>query len=568
LATEGESCWRFREYDAEGWTGGAGIGNSTDSEGIAALLDTVVVDVTNTVGGDVYTFVVNTPAGINALTNWAAGGDNAGLLMTTDEGPVFKGQNAIYFGSKENSNSNYRPEMIVHTTTGDVSFGAADDNLIWNGPYYEVRNYGSLERMIIGKNAADWPYRGLMRFDLEPLRAAYNVLTGAELTLTVTSVGRINAGLGNLEFKLFLLDDSNAGWVEGSGDDRPSLPGESCWEYLSYPDTSWVGGKGIGNSTDSAGISNLLASVMIDTSTVVVGQKIVLQLDSPTALAILERWINGGINAGLLLTTDETAAGQNALEVASSENSDPAKHPELKINYTADVTTFEPAGDNFMYNGGADLRNWNWGAWTTPQLAIGLNSAAATYRTLMRFDLSTLNTTHKRIKAAKLTVTQANNSKIKPASGATFETRLLLPVLDNADWVEGTKSAATAGAGESCWNWKKYATDAWVGGDGIGIDVSSAGVAAQLATALVNAETIAVGDKIIYYIESEAGLAILERWADGGVNEGFLLTTDEASSGQNAVMIGSREHPTQSYRPVLTILLEPVIPQGTIMLLR
>ena len=567
-ATAGDPCWRFRQYDTVNWAGGPGIGNSTASAGIAALLDTVVVDVTNTVVGDVYTFVVDTPEGINALTNWAAGGDNAGLLMTTDEGSVVNAQNAIYFGSKENTTPANRPEMTVHTTTGDVSFGTSDDTIIWKGSfvYYESWNWATDDEVLIGLNAVNWPYRALMRFDLEPLRAAYTKLTSVALTLTVTSVARINAAYGDFELRLFLLDDANAGWVEGNKNALPAGDGESCWEYLSYDDTGWSGGKGIGNSTVSAGISNLLASVTVDVDTVTNGQKIVLSLDSPEALAAVERWISGGTNAGMLLVTDEASAGQNALQVGSSENSDPAKRPEFKLTYTADVSAFPAAEDNFMYNNPSWV-NANWGAWSTPRLAFGRNSSAPdyVYRAIMRFDLSSLNTSGKRIKWARLTLTQGNNGKIVPENGA-FETRLLLPVTTNADWIEGTKSAATAGTGESCWNRKKYNTVDWTGGAGIGNSTNSAGVAAQVATALIDPVTIAVGDKIIFYLESPESLAVLQRWADGGVNEGFLLATDEIVGKPNALQVYSSEYSTVEDRPMLEVVLERVIPKGTVIL--
>ena len=54
-------------------------------------------------------------------------------------------------------------------------------------------------------------------------------------------------------------------------------------------------------------------------------------------------------------------------------------------------------------------------------------------------------------------------------------------------------------------------------GAGIGNSTNSAGVAAQLATAAVNANTINTGTNIVFHIESPAGLAALERWARGGV---------------------------------------------------
>ncbi len=562
-ATAGEPCWRYRQFDTAGWTGGPGIGNSTASAGVAALLGTVQVDVTNTVLGQVFTFTIDSPEGINALTNWAAGGDNAGFLLATDE--ASGGQNAIYFGSKENTNAARRPKLTVRTTTGDIDVGASDDTIIWNGSfiYYSAYNWGQHNLLWAGLNGVNWPYRSLLRFDLSSLRARYTALESATLTLTVRNVSKISVARGNFDLKLFMLDDANAAWTEGTKNSAVAGTGDSCWEHLAFDTVGWAGGKGIGANSASAGVSNLLASVTVDVATVTNGQKIVFTLDSPEALAALEAWARGRTNAGLLLVSDEASNGQNALGFASAEHATAADRPALAVTYTADETAFVASEDNFMYSQ-SSYSDYNWGNWSTRQLAIGLNSATLTYRTLMRFDLSSLDRAHKQVKWATLTLTQAANTKIVPANGATFETRLHLLSGANAGWIEGTKSAATADTGESCWNWQRYNTVTWTGGAGIGISTNSAGIAATLAKVLINTTTINVGTQIVFHIETPEGLTALERWARGGANEGFLLTTDEASSGQNALLVGSSEHGTAAYRPTLRVVLEPKIPQGTL----
>jgi len=562
-ATAGEPCWRYRQFDTARWAGEPGIGNSTASAGIAALLGTVQIDVTNTVIGTVYTFTVDSPEGVNALTNWAAGGDNAGFLLATDE--ASGGQNAVYFGSKENTTATRRPKLTVCTTAGDIDFGAADDTIIWSSgfTYYDNQNWGQHNFLWAGLNDPNSPYRSLLRFDLSPLRARYTTLDSATLTLTVTNITKISAARGNFDLRLFLLDDANAVWKEGTKNSALSAAGDSCWEFLAFDTVGWVGGKGIGNSDASAGVSNLLATVTVDVATVTNGHKIVFALDSPVARAALDAWARGRTNAGLLLVSDEASGGQNAIGFASDEHATADNRPSLIVTYTADETAFVASEDNFMFSSGI-YTNRNWGKWSTTQLGIGLNSATDKYRTLLRFDLSSLDRARKQVKWATLTLTQASNSKIKPANGATFETRLHLLADANAGWIEGTKSDATAGVGESCWAFQKYNTVAWAGGAGIGISTNSAGIAATLATAVIDANTISVGTQIVFHIESPEGLAALERWARGGVNEGLLLATDEASSGQNALLVGSREHATAAYRPTLRVVLEPKIMQGTL----
>lgn len=563
-AVVGEPCWRYRKLATDYWAGGPGIGNSTNSAGIAARLGTLSVDVTNTVVGTAYTFTINTPAGISALTNWAAGGNNAGFFLTTDEGSATNAQNAIYFGSRENATSAYRPKLTVHTTTGDASFSPSSDTFIWNGGFidYSDLNLGQSVRLRAGLLASDQPYRSLLRFNLSTLRARYTAFTGATLTFTVTDTNLLSSARGNLNLRLLLLDNANADWVEGTKITATET-GSACWEFLKYDTDSWSGGPGIGNSADSAGLSNLLASATVDVTSVTNGQKVVFTLDPDIVRSAFGAWACGGTNAGLLLVSDETAAGQNAIGFGSGEETTAASRPVLAVSYTADETAFVAAADNFMYDSGT-YTNVNWGKWSSPWLAFGLNSSSARYRTLMRFDLTSLDRARKQMKWATLTLTQADNSKINPANGSSFDVRLLLLADANAGWIEGAKSATTAGTGESCWAWQQYSTAPWVGGPGIGNSTNSAGVATQLATATINASTINVGTNIVFYIESPEGLAILERWAKGGTNAGLLLTTDEASSGQNALFAASREHATASYRPTLRVVMEPRIPQGTL----
>ena len=566
-AASGEPCWRYRQYDTEDWTGGPGIGNSTASAGISALLASVPVNVTNTpktkVGTNL-TFTITSAEGLAALSSWAAGGNNAGFLLTTDE--ASGGQNAIYFGSKEFGTADCRPDLTVHTTAGATSFGTSDDTFIWNSSYkyYNGTNWGADNEIFAGLNGVNgWTYRSLLRFDTGNLRARYTSIDSATLTLTVTVTSRLSVVRGDFDLNLFQLDDSNADWIEGTKNTQIADTGESCWEKRKYNLDEWTGGLGIGNSTTSAGISNLLATVAIDVDTITNGQKIVFTLDSPEAVAAVKAWCDDDTNAGLLLASDEASGGQNALVFASSENSTSASRPQLAVTYTADETEFGASDDNFMYSG---LGEWNWGAWTTPRLVIGMNSTTAKFRSIMRFDPSSLDIAGKQVKCATLELTIDDTSKIRPANG-DFETRLLLLDNANADWVEGTKSVATASTGESCWSWRKYNTVAWTGGAGIGNSTNSTGISALLDTVFIDTSAIALGQKLTFVIDTPEGIAALTSWVRGDTNPGFLLTTDESPVGLNAIHVGTKEHGTASRRPVLRIVLEPKIASGTVILL-
>ena len=562
-ADTGEPCWRYRKYDTDNWSGGPGIGNSTASPGISNLLATVNVDVTNTVNGDKMTFTINSAVGLAALTSWASGENNAGMLLVTDEADA--GRNAIYFGSKEHSTAASRPSLTVHTTAGSTSYGTSDDTFIWNSlfTYFSDFNWGVRSEIFAGVNGVnDWVYRTLLRFDTSSLKARYTTIDSATLTLTVTATNRLNAARGDFDLNLFQLDDSNAEWVEGTKNTAIAGEGESCWERRKYNVADWTGGQGVGISTVSSGISNLLASVFVDVDTITNGQKIVFTLDSPEAVAAVSAWCEGRTNAGLLLATDEEDNGQNALVFASSENGIAANRPQLTVNYTADETEFGASDDNFMYSS----LDWNWGAWTTPQLVIGMNNTTARFRGIMRFDPSSLDIAGKQVKCATLELTIDATSKLSSANG-DFETRLLLLANANADWVEGTKSATTAGIGETNWEYRKYNTEAWTGGAGIGNSTNSTGVSALLDTVDIDTSNMWVGKKLTFIIDTPEGLAALTSWIRGGSNPGFLLATDENPIGMNAIHVGTKEHGTADRRPVLRIVLEPKTPIGTVILI-
>jgi hypothetical protein len=74
---------------------------------------------------------------------------------------------------------------------------------------------------------------------------------------------------------------------------------------------------------------------------------------------------------------------------------------------TADESLFVPVDDNFML---ADEKPWmyyNWG--TYAQMAVGLNAADQPYRSLMRFDLSSLGASTSITSATiRLTVTSTH----------------------------------------------------------------------------------------------------------------------------------------------------------------
>lgn len=160
---------------------------------------------------------------------------------------------------------------------------------------------------------------------------------------------------------------------------------------------------------------------------------------------------------------------------------------------------------------------------------------------LFRFDLSGL--------PAGATCTAAT-LKLYALGSETSITYNLYKISDaNGDWVEGTKSTATAGTGEPCWNKKAYNTIDWAGSVGLG----TAGTDyVNTVIASVTAASAGAGSEIFLGFNA-AGLAVLESWFGAATNNGFLLIT----SGQStAYEMASGEHATVGYRPVLSLSYE------------
>jgi len=211
----------------------------------------------------------------------------------------------------------------------------------------------------------------------------------------------------------------------------------------------------------------------------------------------------------------------------------------------ASEALFSASDDNLLFNDAVGFSRHNWGVY--PQIAVGLNVASQPYRSLLRFDLSGLGA-ETSITSATLSLVVDRVNKLIQTNG-NFTLRLLL--LDNAnkDWVQGTKLEHTATAGEPCWRYRQFDTAGWSGGPGIGNSAASAGVAAQLGTVQVDVTNTVLGTVFTFTIDSPAGLNALTNWAAGGANAGFLLATDEASGGQNAIYFGSKENTNAARRP-------------------
>ena len=225
--------------------------------------------------------------------------------------------------------------------------------------------------------------------------------------------------------------------------------------------------------------------------------------------------------------------------------------------------------DNFIYPGhDASVgpgevgynSEMNWGAFDSVVAGPNNNPGNADqngepYRGLLGFDLSSLGNVD--VSDATLTLTVTNTSK---ATSATADFNLYLIADANAAWAEGTGNQDRLD-GASCWDYLAYDATSptnWTGGAGIGLDASSSGLQALVATvAVADMSTANVGDEFEFALNA-TGLSALETWALDGTNAGFLLktSTDTGNPGSDtvgALFFGSKENATTSYRPELTL---------------
>ncbi|QHI68532.1 DNRLRE domain-containing protein [Tichowtungia aerotolerans] len=209
--------------------------------------------------------------------------------------------------------------------------------------------------------------------------------------------------------------------------------------------------------------------------------------------------------------------------------------------------SFDAEGDNFMYSADA-YASVNWGA--HGNLIAGMNNSTDRYRSLMRFDLASVNDAAS-VSSASLTLTVASTGKVHSDVG-NMELRLLLIDTANKDWVEGTANTAVQ-SGSACWSSLAEGSREWTGGPGVGHDTASAGISAVLSSVSVDTASVAVGDTVTFTIDSAEGLAAIASWIQGGDNAGFLLVTDETAASQNALIFHSSEVSDESVRPALTV---------------
>ena len=219
--------------------------------------------------------------------------------------------------------------------------GTEDNQILGADPCctgFEDANVGGRNATQVGNASGASTRRTLIRFTgLEVMAGEFASIDAAMIVLRKAN-GATGGGTDDIE--MVAIDDANADWVEGNGNYAPaSVDGSSSWYSKAHP-TAWVGGDGGG------ALGATQHTIFAVSANDAPNTNYEFDVD-PT---LVEQWINGGTNAGMLVKEvnefDGVGSGTDLqIEWYSSEHGvagDIPNRPRLEITYTA-VVPADPA---------------------------------------------------------------------------------------------------------------------------------------------------------------------------------------------------------------------------------
>ena len=193
--------------------------------------------------------------------------------------------------------------------------GAHDNYLYTYQGGSQDNNYGQLDEIkVINYGAIQEQAITVMKFT--DLNLSNAIVTEAWISLWVSGA---SGGIFTLE--AMQIADNNAGWVEGSQVAGPAAAGDSTWNSMSHP-TAWNGGGGALGGAVSIGTQQVDGSWVWPT---------LINVIVPNAL--VQQWVDGGPNAGILLRKVEDGPGHMKWRCAESGYDGWIYRPMLTINY-------------------------------------------------------------------------------------------------------------------------------------------------------------------------------------------------------------------------------------------
>ena len=224
-----------------------------------------------------------------------------------------------------------------------TEYAGTHDNQILNYGTWQTTNVGGRNTFMAGTGVAGGIRRPILRFTgLEVMVGGYTSIDSARIVLNKASVAEFFLG-PITDLDMHAITDANAGWIEGNGIFVDAVVGESAWnwhDFLSGVDNGWAAGPGAFEDGDMVG------GGATPLSTVQGGaeQDLYTEYSFDIPAALVEQWITGGPNAGVIVKIrDEVNVGA-AIQMHTSEFgdfiADAIRHPLLEITYTSSTPTY------------------------------------------------------------------------------------------------------------------------------------------------------------------------------------------------------------------------------------
>ncbi|MCC7351237.1 MAG: PEP-CTERM sorting domain-containing protein [Phycisphaerales bacterium] len=219
---------------------------------------------------------------------------------------------------------------------GGTYDGTQDAHLYWSSDS-QINTGGNNVILSGGANS-----HILLKFDVSSL-AGQGTIQSATLRLYQRNQGG-SGGDFTFPFNIYQVADANAGWLQGGSSYAAALPGEVCWDYLSYDATTpteWAGAgpytnlepthgnRGVSVSgTDFIATPLAIGNYTQDTSGVSNGHEFSINIP----VSAINHWI-GGPNAGMMILADVAQAGSGYASFFSSDEANIALRPALDITF-------------------------------------------------------------------------------------------------------------------------------------------------------------------------------------------------------------------------------------------
>ena len=227
-----------------------------------------------------------------------------------------------------------------------TGYTGTHDNQILNYGTWQTANVGARNTFQTGTGLPGGIRRPILRFTgLDVMGGAYTSIDSARIVLKkAASPDFLNGPITDMD--MHAITNANAGWIEGNGVFAPAAVGESAWDFHDYVDdgtgvnNGWAAGPGPFEDGDMMGGG----AIPLDTVQAGAEQPLYTEYSFDIPVALVEQWITGGPNAGVIVKIrDEVNVGA-AIQMHTSEFgdfvADAARHPLLEITYTPSAPTF------------------------------------------------------------------------------------------------------------------------------------------------------------------------------------------------------------------------------------